>query len=444
MMIAALLLIILLLGFFSTFISRGNLVLLLLLPSSQFLGFIDPMQIAVKGLFDIHALIVIVIFISILISINRFKLIFHAKFRVNLLVLIILWCYGVFYPYFMGYSSLFYSLKSSKEFLTIFSSVAILLFINDRKEVDLGWRYIVYLGLYYSVVEIIGQFTGPSLQKILSYVMRREDFLFTKIYLPFWPVILFSLLYSYYALSLKVYKSYSFAFVSFVGLMLTFFRSYLVATFAIVPLFLVLSGQGLMKIAQRINSLIMILTVSVILVAVIFAGGLESLEKIYDKFFASAITEITTHTGGALIGREQVVKSREKILFKSSLLGYGFIDKDSYMGNKLKHHVHGENLGFIDRGILDIPIKFGYLGFLLLIVSLVYVIVLLTKMVNKYNDKLFKVRCMSVASILIIGIIVLPVHAPFTYSFFLLPLGIAMGLIEKERSLLDTESMISC
>ncbi len=436
-----LLILILMLGFASTIISRGNLVLLMLLPASQFLGFVDPMQIAVKGVFDVHALIVIIIMIAILISIREFKLLFNSELKLPILVFFLLWCYGVIYPWLMGNSSLFYSLKSSKEFLNIFSYVAILLFIKKEREIDLAWKYLIGLGIYYSVVELVGQFTGPALHAIMAYDMRRDAWIFTKIYVPFWPVILIALFLNYYSISRKISKPYLRTFISFLGLMLTFFRSYLVASFVVVPIVLIIVGQGILKTMQRITGLVVILLVSLVLFSFVVGNGLDSLDKFSDKFFVSAITEVATHSGGHLLGREHVTEDRRKFLMKNPLLGYGFVDKDSTLGKKLVWIINGDNLGFIDRGVLDVPIKFGYIGYAVLLISVQYMIISLLRMAKKYNKEIFKVRCMTMATILIISIIVLPIHAPFTYSFSLLPLGIALGLIEKQRSILDMEQM---
>ena len=67
-------------GFGSTIIWRGNLILIMLLPASEFLGFVDPMKFAVEGAFDIHALLSLIIFLTILVSIHKLKLLIKSPF----------------------------------------------------------------------------------------------------------------------------------------------------------------------------------------------------------------------------------------------------------------------------------------------------------------------------------------------------------------------------
>ena len=100
------------------FFQRGLFVLLVLLPASEMLGFVDPMTLAVKGAFDIHALIAIMILAATLFSMNRWQELPGALFLKPMLVFVSLWLYGVLYPVAQDYSTLFYALKGSKEFLS--------------------------------------------------------------------------------------------------------------------------------------------------------------------------------------------------------------------------------------------------------------------------------------------------------------------------------------
>jgi len=434
---------ILVLGFGSAIIWRGNLVLLMLLPASEFLGFVDPMKIAVRGMFDIHALILLIIIGSVALSIFRIKDFFLAELFRPIFLFFLFWLYGVFNPLLSGNSSLFYSIKSSKEFLTVFSFVAILLFLRTKKDVDFGWKCLIGLGLYYSVLEISGQFIGPLLKEKMSYHMRVEEGFFWKIYAPLWPVILLALFSSYYNSALKLSRPFVKLSVSAVGLLLTFFRSYLLAALVALPVVLFINGQGLVRTFSRATLLFFSICFCLLLIgAVTFSmgGKFASVDRIADKFFVSAVKELATQTGGALKGRENVTVAKRKLLREESIAGYGFIDKDSKFGKKISKIIRGDNLGFIDMGVLDVPIKFGYVGFCLLLLNVIYIIYLLRKMALSSESDEFKVRCMSVAAMIITFILVLPVHAPFTYSYGLLPLGISLGLIEKERILLAEES----
>ncbi|MEZ4601746.1 MAG: O-antigen ligase family protein [Syntrophotaleaceae bacterium] len=422
------------------------MILLMLLPASEFLGFVDPMKIAVKGIFDIHALIALIIFASILVSLHKIKIFIKSPFFIPISIFFLFWLYGVLYPWISGNSSLFFSLKSSKEFLTIFSFLAVLLFIDTRKGVELGWKYLVWLGIYYSVLEILGQVIGPVLKANMTYHMRSEEAFFWKIYAPFWPVILISLYKSYYEYAQEISRPFVKLGLSAIGLLLTFFRSYLLAAFVALPTILLICGKGISKTFVR--STLFVFAICFCLIALVFmsftiGNDFASINKITHKFVFSAVEEITTHTGGSLIGREKVAESRERLLEKQPYFGYGFIDKDSKFGRNARKIITGDNLGFIDMGILDIPIKFGNVGFMIMVMNIILIICVLVKINKQYDNGMFKARCMALAAVSMTYLFVLPVHAPLTYSYGLLPFGISLGLIERERVFLAEERQSS-
>lgn len=423
---------ILLVGFLIIFISRAGLILLILLPASQMLGFLDPMSIAIKGAFDIHALIALILMVALLFSFNHFGDLRRASLFKPVLMMVCFWFIGVVYPVWQGYSSLFYSLKASKEFLMIFSYFSVFLFLRTEKEVKWGWYFLTALGLYYAILEIAAQVFGATLLSHLTFSYRKEAFIFWKVYPQFWPVILIALLHSYYESLLSERHTYLRTALGCLGLLLTFFRSYLLATVAVVPTMLLLFKQSFGKTLARSFALIGTVSLAVLTIAFLIGGGVEKVEGLSDEFVVSGITEIATHSGGALAGREVFAKSRRKILEKSPYFGYGFIDKDSNYGLTLRTQVLGETLGFIDKGDIDVALKFGYLGGALLYGTFFYFIIILMRFARKDLSPQLSTRCLTMASVLLIFLMVQLVHAPLTYSFGLLPLFIALGLIERE------------
>lgn len=436
------LLLIALICFVSIMFFKGSLILMMLLPASEFLGFVDPMRIAVKGMFDIHALIVLIIFITIIVSLQKIQILASSNFIIPFIVFIFIWLFGVIYPYISGNSSIYYSLKASKEFMTIFSFFSIVLFFKTQKDIDFGWKCLIFFGIYYSILEITGQFVGPFLKSMMSYHMRREDVFFWKIYAPFWPVIIVALYYFYFEFALQKSKPVFKLGITAFGLLLTFFRSYLLATMVALPLVIIFTGVGFSLALLRTTLLgVFCGTCLIMLVFISFVMGSEALSvgSITDKFLVSAIKEVTTQSGGSLQGREKVTERRRELLSKSPYIGYGFIEKESKFGKQAKRIVDGDNLGFIDMGLLDVPIKFGYIGFAVLMINIIYIFRSLIRMSKASENIIFKVRCLTIAAVLITFILVLPVHAPFTYSYGLLPLGISLGLIEKEWMILSDE-----
>ncbi len=119
----------------------------------------------------------------------------------------------------------------------------------------------------------------------------------------------------------------------------------------------------------------------------------------------------------------------------SPYVGYGFIDKDSEAGILFRKQIIGDLLGFIDKGDLDVALKFGYLGQVLLYGTFAYFSWSLIRIARQNIQPLLSVRCLALATTVIVFLVVQPVHAPLTYSFGLLPFGIALGLIDRERIL---------
>lgn len=417
------------------FFSRGTVVLMMLLPASQMLGLVDPMAIAVKGIFDIHLLILIITLGLILLSVHRLRELHHAAFVLPYLILLLLWAYGVVSPVFTNNSSLFFSLKASKEFMTAFTYFGVVLSLRTQRDVEWGWRFLLWLGLYYSGLEILCQVFGESLLKHMTFDYRREAHWFWKVYLSFWPVILITFLHSFFELTQHARRSQLSLILGACGILLTFFRSYLLGVLCAIPLCLLLARQRLSKIASKGILLGGLLAAAVLVVTLLMSGSLDSIGRMFDLFISSGINEIQTQRGGALEGREVYAKGRREILNDSPYFGYGFIDKDSKAGILFQKQITGDMLGFIDKGDLDVALKFGYFGQVLLYGTFAYFAWSLIRLGRQNIQPLLTVRCLALATTVIVFLVVQPVHAPLTYSFGLLPFGIALGLIDRERML---------
>jgi len=415
--------------------SRGFAILLLLLPASQILGLLDPMAIAAKGIFDIHLLILILTLGLILMSAHRLTDLYHATFVPPYLVLVLLWAYGVVSPVVANNSSLFFSLKASKEFMTAFSYFGVFLFLRTERDIEWGWRFLLWLGLYYSGVEILSQVLGENLLKHMTFDYRREAHWFWKVYVSFWPVMLITFLHSFFSLTQNVQRSHLSLVLGACGILLTFFRSYLLGIVGAIPLCLLLARQRLSKIVAKGLLLGGLIAVAVLVVTLLISGSINSIGGMFDLFVSSGISEIQTQKSGALEGREIYAKERRQILNSSPYVGYGFIDKDSKAGVLFQKQITGDMLGFIDKGDLDVALKFGYLGRVILYGTFIYVCWRLIRLARQSIQPLLSVRCLALATTVIVFLVVQPVHAPLTYSFGLLPFGIAVGLIDRERIL---------
>jgi hypothetical protein len=92
-------------------------------------------------------------------------------------------------------------------------------------------------------------------------------------------------------------------------------------------------------------------------------------------------------------------------------------------------------LGFLDKGDVDVAVKFGYVGRVILYGASLWVVMILLKLARRNMSPSLTVRALTMGAVVGVFLIVQPVHAPLSYSFGLLPLGIALGLIDRERFL---------
>jgi hypothetical protein len=344
------------------------------------------------------------------------------------------------YPILMDYSSTFYAIKASKEFLMIFIYFSVLLFIRSRKDIEIAWNVIILLGLYYSFIELISQILGPSLLSHMSYTYRPES-VFWKIYPPFFSVILIALFYSFYKSIISNKSKYLQLGLSSIGLLLTFYRSYLLASVFSVPVIMFLSRMGIIKTISKGAIVILFVLLSLITITLTSETGQNSLYKLADELILSGLDEIESGEGGSFAGREVYAEGRREILERSPILGFGFIDKDSSLGKELRKHIVGDQLGFIDKGDIDVALKFGVVGRILLYGVAVYLIYILVSLVRKNLSKSLNIKALTCATSILVFLLVQPVHAALTYSFSLLPLGIMLGLIERERlNLINSEN----
>jgi len=422
-------------GMLALFYSRGAAVLLLLLPASQVLGLVRPMAIAEKGVMDVHLLVALIIMGLIIASVSQFHELSRARLIVPLLCLSGFWIYGVLYPLRDGGSTLLYSLKASKEFSTIFSYFAILLFLRTERDVRWGWRFLLGLGLYYSVLEIATQAMGEGLLRHLTFEYQREGGWFWKVYVTFWPVILIAFFHAFFKLTQRAGRPYGALLLGSFGLLLTFFRSYLLGAAGAIPLVLMLARGRVRTIMSQIAFFGIVVGFAILVMGLFLDRTSGKEGGVFDLFVMSGLTELQTQKGGAIEGREVFAKDRRMILQRSPYSGYGFIDKDSKAGRRYQEHMTGDMLGFIDKGDVDTALKFGAVGRALLYATFAYVAWALIRLANQRLGPTLNARCLALAATIVVFLVVQPVHAPLTYSFGLLPLGIALGLIERERML---------
>lgn len=424
--------------------NRGAAILIIAVLSSSMLGLLDPLSFAIKGVFDVHAIFIVFFTFLILSSASNLKQLKDSFFLYFCFAYFIFWLVGVLLPIINDHSSLFYAIKASKEFMMFLSYFAIFLFIRNISQLEFAWKILIYWSLYYSVLELLAQALGANLQNYIKYFIRPEPPFFWKLYPPFWPVILISLLHTYYDLVVSRKNALLQLSTLFVGLAFTFFRSYLLATFATIPLLLFVSKIGATKTLLRILILLTISTTAIVIVSFWLGKGIDSFNELTDDFVFSGIRELQENKGGSIEGRAIYAEERKELLKQSPYIGFGFIDKDSLFGQNIKNFITGDMLSFIDKGDIDIKLKFGNIGFgILNLLYLVYIGKIIIFIRTKKASNKLKVRLLTIASTMLIYQIVQPVHSAMTHSFGLLPLFIALALTDKQYCLENKRDYMS-
>ena len=414
-------------------VNRGGYILLLLVPASQIFGLVNFKWSM--------AVILIMIVAGVAMSLSRLPELQGSLFAGPMWVFVGLWLYGVLYPLSQNYSTLLHSLRASLEFMTLFVYFGVFLVLRTRSHVNLAWRFIFLVALFYSFFEMAALPFGSKLKEIFYYPIFHESKYIWHAVLPFWPFILLGFMVAFFELALGVSRPMLSVWILGVGLLLTFFRSYLLASIVAIPTVLFLSGQGILRTAGKGIMLMGLLGGMLFGVAMLLGSG-EDFKKISEDFVTSGITEMMKDSGESLGAREQYIEGRQKIFEESPYLGYGFIAKESDLGQTLRTRItYGDSLGFVDKGDLDLKLKFGYLGTTILVLTIGFMFVRLIRLSRGDLPPGFKARCLSVAVLLLVFLMVQPVHAPLTNGLGLLPLGIAMGLLEREYYLLSTEEV---
>lgn len=428
--VVAAVLVLALLAMTLVWLEPGLLVLVLLLPASQFFGVVDPMTLAVAGRFDIHALLIVLLVATALLLGGPARELRHGSFRAPVIVLILVWMIGTALPVLRGESTAWQAIEASKEQMMLFGYFATFLVVREARSIRVGWQALVFFGVGYSVLSILGQVAGPSVLAVLDYDTQPDLLGLTKIYIPFWPLILLGM-YAGFTRWLAGHPNGKWVFaLCTVGLVLTFFRSYLLAS--IVTLFFLawmLRVPGT-RLAAVGGSLALVGVLAVIVVGL--GTGRGGVPKVADAFVLSGITELATGTGGALAGRAAYVQQLVAVTEQRPLGGYGFLNPESTGAARLPlESFAGSTLGFIDNGLADMIVKFGYGGATLVYLTWVVVLFRAVRMARAPLPLELRAMAATVAGTIATFLMVQPVHAPLSYSFGLLPLVLALALLDR-------------
>jgi hypothetical protein len=407
---------------------RGAVVLALLLVASQFLGWVDPSQLEIAGAFDVHAAIMIIVAVALAFGLTR-GVVRDSHFGTPMAILAALWLMSLLAPVLRQESTLWLAINASKEFMTLFAYFAVVSFLRSERDLRHGWAAIILVGMYYCVIEVIAQFLGPALIDRMAVDYRRDAFGLWKLYLGFWPVILVMLFHSVFEYCQGRRAALLPLLLGIAGLLLTFFRSYLLATLLVIVILLMLVRAA--RQSPRAITELTVICVFGVGVALLLAG--EAFLDASDSFMFSGVRELREQTGGALGGRRAYTEMLFNLTSQRPLFGFGFVERDSALVQSLLLPMFaGASLGFIDAGWADVVVKFGYVGGALLLLTYLWIFKRALSLARRTESAVVRVRALTAAALVLVYIIVLPVHAPLTHSFGLLPLALVLGIVDGE------------
>ena len=413
--------------------NRGAVLLAILLPASELLGFLDPMTLAIKGAFDIHALVMIIVVIMIAASLGRIGELRHARFFAPFMVLVAFWLCGWIMPVARGESTAWQALEASKEFMMLLAYPAVFLFLRTERESKLAWLLLIGLGAYYCVLEIVVQFAGLALLGKLTYFYRPDDFGLWKLYVQFWSVILYFFLYHFFAYLTHGKLRPGLLMLASLGLFLTFYRSYVLAAVVATPAVLLLARLPLTRMIKAGASAMVGLVAVIGATAVLATGQGADVTQIGRALVFSGVEEISNSSGGSLEGRREYGNNLYELADRRPWLGYGFINQESQFAQRLGLPGFAASvLGFVDKGSADIFVKFGYAGGAMVYAAFAWIALRAIGIARRTRTAALSAKALTVAAVILISFIVQVVHAPLSYSFALLPLALALGIVDRE------------
>ncbi|KAF0219916.1 MAG: hypothetical protein FD174_1640 [Geobacteraceae bacterium] len=419
------------------------LVFSILFVATQAFGLIHEYDFAWKGYFNIDALLFIFYGVGISLSLFHIGELRKSLFIVPFMIILLLLFFGIFYPWFMGFSSLYYSIKQSKEFMNYLCYFSMFCAIRRESDLRLSWYVMVVFAIYFALLEVLGNVSGGEIAELLQYNYRKDEMAMIKIYIPIFTLmipILFYYFYKFLAYRNRLVSS-TIMLLMFIGILLTFFRAYILAVVVTIPVLLIITN----KLTKSLIAIVVMLPVLVISVFVVYdlnAKNDESLvhsfidryEQTFDVFFSSGVRELYRYEGGALIGRNRVAIGLKELVSHRPLLGLGFLDVESELGRKVRTTIGYQGtseIGFVDKGYLDVMAKFGLVGGVLLYGSILYAFFRLVRICRADIDGETQAQAFAAAGLIMVFLISQLTHANLTRQFGILPLALLLGLVDR-------------
>lgn len=346
---------------------------LYLLVSTQFLGFVDFKAFEIQGIFNVMFYLNVTTILSIaILVINKRTL---AKKGCRFLISIAgIFTFGVLYPVYLGYSTVASSVTDGKDFLC-YSFLGYLLLNKNKIKIDSIYNVLTFIGLSLSIIVIIAKTSGLSPPAYLPINEELGPQSGIHVYFPTFISLAFFLQIGNIIKNKSTYRNIWIIIILFIGLLLQGHRSVFLATLA-GTLFLIFFRGSL---NLKVNTIFCIM---VILTGVFFLAGTDTLSGI----FVEPLHEILQGEG-AIAARININYLRLIEIRNRPLLGHGFIDETSPFGEYfelIKTSRFNQSLGVVDSGYIDLLIRFGIIGTVIL--AFQYIVIITIPFRNKsYN-----------------------------------------------------------
>lgn len=335
--------------------SPSYFLLFYILASTKFLGFIDPSSFIVGGAeIGYFGLNIIAIF-SVFFKKGWYLIPKKTQWFIYFIILMLV--YGIIKPFLDKNSSVFLSFMASKEtwFYFLFLYIVVYQHKIDNKHL---LKFIKFLGIYLSSIYILGKI---SLQ-LVPPIYYNESFVRT-----FFPTYI-SLAIFIYAIKLKFddvrsIRDRIIILILFLGLVLAAHLSLTIMTFAGFILYKYVYDKKLQFNKYIVSRFVFISLIGISITLITVSG-------LYEKIVYN-LESIINGEDNSLNARDIYNEFRWEAINKQKELGYGFIHQSSSFMKDIKAlgaNRFMERFTVIDSGYVDLLIKFGYIGTIIIMV----------------------------------------------------------------------------
>ena len=412
----------LLFSFFLAIKKPTYFVVLYLLVSTRFLGFLNIDLILINGYSVGFLLLNVISFIGTFTKRSVFKI--SKKLFIFILILSLLLLHGIFYSYYMGFSDVLKSIIAGNDFFYYF----FLFYLLGRKssiDAILILKFIKFLGLYLSIVLLINLLIG-----IAPPFYESKLFSFDSLEVYYLTYISLAMFIVYNELVSKQMKFNLFVLyisILFIGLIIGQHISIVITTTIGLLLLYVVGKQSKFNFKIFLRQVIIVISSLFIF--------LLSFSDLRIKIFNS-IEQIISGTNVALISRDRANEFRWDAIKKEPVIGYGFIHPSSSIMKSIGSDLNSKytiGLGSIDSGYVDLLLKFGYFGTIIMLILFGFFIIKVFIYLNKYT-KLQVVM----ATYLLQYYALNYTWSVFSYAHGIIPLSLALFIILYPKNLVIT------